>query len=143
MKILILNGPNLNLLGKREPEIYGSETLEDLINQIKNNFPKIEFSDYQSNHEGQLIDRLHQQDFDAVVFNPAAYSHTSIALLDAIQAIKAPVIEVHISDISKREAFRKKTFTSLAAVELISGKGRNGYILAVESLIKNYISNVK
>lgn len=143
MKILILNGPNINLLGKREPEIYGKETLADLILKIRNNFPEIEFSDFQSNHEGALIDRLQQDDFDACVFNPAAYSHTSIALLDAIKGIKAPVLEVHISDLSKRENFRQTSYTSLAAVDVISGKGTEGYLLAVKSLIKSYNSDAK
>lgn len=136
MKILILNGPNLNLLGSREPEIYGSETLYDIINKLKTKFENISFLDFQSNHEGQLIDRLHDQDFDACVFNPGAYAHTSIALLDAIYAINKPVIEVHISDITKREGFRQTSMTRQACIAMISGKGTKGYFLAVEELLK-------
>lgn len=138
MKIAILNGPNLNLLGKREPEIYGSQSFEDFFEQLKSKFPEVEFEYFQSNHEGVLIDKLQQLNgnVDGIVFNPAGYSHTSIALADTIAAIQPPVIEVHISDIYKREPFRRHSYTALYAKHIITGKGLEGYVEAVGYLQK-------
>lgn len=137
MKILLLNGPNLNLLGKREPEIYGTLTFEAYFETLKKQFPEIELEYYQSNHEGFLIDKLHEVGFtlDGIVFNPGGYSHTSIALHDAIKSITTPVIEVHISDISIREDFRKVSYTGLAAQQTIMGKGLEGYSLAIKMFV--------
>ena len=137
MKILILNGPNLNLLGKREPEIYGHVSFEKYLLQLRERFLKHELSYFQSNHEGVLIDQLQDADgkYDAVVMNPGAYAHTSIALADCIRAISVPVIEVHISDISKREPYRRHSFTAEACVNCISGMGLEGYSKAIEALV--------
>ena len=136
MKILILNGPNLNLLGRREPEIYGSVSFETYLEQLKSQFPQHQIVYYQSNHEGCLIDKLQEADgdYDAVVMNPGGYAHTSIALADCIRAISIPVIEVHISDITKREPYRKHSFTAEACVKCISGLGLEGYAKAIEML---------
>ena len=136
MKILILNGPNLNLLGKREPEIYGNISFDDYLPQLRERFPQHEIAYFQSNHEGVLIDKLQEADsqFDAVVMNPGGYAHTSIALADCIRAISVPVIEVHISDISKREPYRRLSFSAEACVKCISGLGLEGYAKAVETL---------
>ncbi len=143
MKILILNGPNLNFLGIREPAVYGKETYEDLCNLIKNHAveKQIEVSFLQSNHEGALVDYLHEAYFkkiDGIVFNPGAYTHTSIALLDALKSINIPCVEVHISDVTKREDFRQKSYLRSACVKTIMGKGFNGYLEAIDYLIENY-----
>ena len=134
MKILILNGPNLNLLGKREPEIYGTMSFEAYLPTLIAAFPQHEISYYQTNHEGCLIDKLQEADnqFDAVVMNPGAYAHTSIALADCIRAIEVPVIEVHISDIAKREPYRRHSFTAEACKGCFSGLGLEGYAKAIE-----------
>lgn len=134
MKILIINGPNLNLLGKREPEIYGHVSFEEYLLQLKARFPQHELSYYQSNHEGCLIDKLQEADgqYDAVVMNPGAYAHTSIALADCIRAIVIPVVEVHISDISQREPYRQHSFTAEACRGCFSGFGLLGYDRAIE-----------
>jgi len=134
MKILIINGPNLNLLGKREPEIYGHVSFEEYLLQLKAKFPQHELSYYQSNHEGCLIDKLQEADgqYDALVMNPGAYAHTSIALADCIRAIGIPVVEVHISDISKREPYRRHSFTAEACRGCFSGMGLAGYDRAIE-----------
>ncbi len=139
MKILIINGPNLNLLGKREPEIYGSRTFEQFLDDLRTRFPDIELDYFQSNHEGALLDRLQEAGFstDGIVLNAGAYTHTSIALADAISAIPAPVIEVHISNIYKREAFRHHSYLSAVCVGSIAGLGLDGYRLAVEYLKNN------
>ena len=136
MKILILNGPNLNLLGKREPEIYGSISFEEYLPKLKERFPQHALSYLQSNHEGVLIDTLQEADkqYNAVVMNPGGYAHTSIALADCIRAISIPVIEVHISDISKREPYRRHSFTAEACQDCISGLGLEGYAVAIERL---------
>lgn len=140
MKILVLNGPNLNMLGIREPNIYGKETYQDLcnlINEFANN-NNIEIEIYQSNHEGDLVDKIQQSYFnkvDGIVFNPAAYTHTSIALLDALKSVSIPCIEVHISDLSNREDFRQVSYVRKACIKTISGKGLNGYILAIKELV--------
>ena len=134
MNILILNGPNLNLLGTREPHIYGTKTLNDLEVELSDAFPEHTFEFFQSNHEGELIDILQNTDTDGVVFNPAAFTHTSVALLDAIRGIKIPVIEVHISNIHNREVFRKESITSAGCIGQISGFGFKSYYLAVSAL---------
>lgn len=136
MKILILNGPNLNLLGKREPEIYGTMSFEEYLPKLVKAFPQHEISYYQSNHEGYLIDKLQEADeqYDAVVMNPGGYAHTSIALADCIRAISIPVVEVHISDIAKREPYRRHSFTAEACVACFSGLGLEGYDRAIMAL---------
>lgn len=136
MKILILNGPNLNLLGRREPAIYGNVSFEAYLSQLRERFPQHEITYFQSNHEGVLIDKLQEADglFDAVVMNPGGYAHTSIALADCIRAISIPVIEVHISDITKREPYRRHSFTGEACVKCIIGLGLEGYAKAIEAL---------
>ena len=136
-KILILNGPNLNLLGKREPEIYGRVPFETYLNSLKAEFPDIQLDYYQSNHEGFLIDKLQEADgvYDGVVMNPGGYAHTSIALADCVRAIDIPVIEVHISDISQREPYRRHSFTAEACKKCFSGYGLEGYALALRELL--------
>ena len=137
MKIQIINGPNINLLGKREPSIYGSQSFEDYLEELKERYPEVAFEYYQSNVEGEMIDKIHEVgfDFDGIVLNAGAYTHTSIALQDAIRAVKSPVIEVHISNVHKREEFRHKSLISCACVGVICGFGLNSYRLAVEALL--------
>ncbi len=136
MKILILNGPNLNLLGQREPKLYGHVTFDDYLPLLKAKFPQHEIAYFQSNHEGDLIDKLQEADkqHDAVVMNPGGYAHTSIALADCIRAISIPVIEVHLTDISKREPYRRHSYTAEACVRCFMGLGLEGYDRAIESL---------
>lgn len=136
--ILILNGPNLNLLGRRQPEIYGRETLEDIYKSLKIKFPKVAFQTFQSNSEGALVDRLHEArgKVDGVVFNPGAYTHTSVALHDAVKAIELPVIEVHLSLPEAREAFRRYSYIAPACRGRIAGLGTLGYHLAVQALLE-------
>ena len=136
MRILIINGPNLNLLGRREPEIYGKVSFEAYFDQLLQRFPQHQLAYYQSNHEGCLLDKLQEADgtFDAVVMNPGAYAHTSIALADCIRAISIPVVEVHISDISKREPYRKHSYTAEACRAHFTGMGLEGYDKAIVSL---------
>jgi 3-dehydroquinate dehydratase II len=133
MKIAIINGPNLNLLGKREPEVYGTQRFEDYFEQLKAKFPSIQFHYYQSNVEGELINELQRVGFeyDGIVLNPGGYTHTSVALGDCIAAIKAPVVEVHISNVHAREDFRKISHVSAKAKGSIVGLGMKGYELAV------------
>lgn len=135
--ILVLNGPNLNLLGTRNPEHYGTETLDSLEQKISATFPDIAFQWTQSNHEGVLIDTLHQahaEDFSGVIFNPGGYTHTSVALHDAVEAIAPPVVEVHLSNIHAREDFRRTSRIAPACMGQISGLGPAGYLLAVQYL---------
>ena len=136
MKILILNGPNLNLIGKREPEIYGSQSLDEYFEIMKKRFPDCTIDAFQSNHEGVLIDKLQEAmgKYDGVVMNPGGYAHTSIALADAVRAIKIPVVEVHISNIYEREEYRHHSYTAEAAVHSIVGHGLEGYSEAVDFL---------
>ncbi|MBU0518350.1 type II 3-dehydroquinate dehydratase [bacterium] len=136
-KILIFNGPNLNLLGIREPEVYGKATLDDIIKALKKRFKAVTFETFQSNSEGALIDRLHQArgKVAGVVFNPGAFTHTSIALYDAIKAVGLPVIEVHLSLPEARESFRHHSFITPACIGKIAGLGSIGYQLAVEALL--------
>lgn len=135
MKILILNGPNLNLLGKREPEIYGTQTFEDYFLTLKKKYLDIELEYYQSNIEGELIDKLHEVGFvfDGVIFNAGAYTHTSVALGDAIKGIDTPVIEVHISNVHSREDFRHISYIAPNAKGVIAGFGFQSYDLALQS----------
>jgi len=137
MKLLILNGPNLNLLGKREPTIYGSDTFEDYFKTLQQKYPSIELSYYQSNIEGELIDKLHEVgfDFDGIVFNAAAYTHTSVGLGDAVKAIETPVIEVHISNVHSREEFRHHSFIAPNVKGIIAGFGLQSYDLAIQSFL--------
>ena len=134
MKIAIINGPNLNLLGKRETDIYGNQPFEQYLESLKLKFPQVSFSYFQSNVEGELIDELQRVGFDhdGIIINPGGYTHTSVALGDAIAAIKTPVIEVHISNVHAREAFRKLSHVSGKSVGSIFGLGLKGYQLAVE-----------
>lgn len=134
MKILIVNGPNLNLLGTREPEIYGSVSMENVLDNLKNEFTNHEIQYYQSNHEGEIIDRLQQNDFEALIINPGAFTHYSYAIADALKNIKTPKIEVHISNIYQREAFRQKSVTAAYTDSVLSGLGTDGYRLAILSL---------
>lgn len=137
LQIQIINGPNLNLLGKREPEIYGSETFEEFFDQLKRKFPSVSLHYFQSNHEGAIIDKLHEVGFSyhGIILNPAAYTHYSYAIADAVKAITTPVIEVHISDIYSREDFRKISVTGTNCRKIISGLGLAGYQLALEELL--------
>ncbi|MBX2917424.1 MAG: type II 3-dehydroquinate dehydratase [Cyclobacteriaceae bacterium] len=137
MKILIMNGPNLNLLGKREPDTYGTMSFEDFFNTLKSQYTQIDLEYYQSNVEGELINKLHQVGFtyDGIILNAGAYTHTSVALHDAIAAIKTPVIEVHISNIYAREEFRHKSLITAKCAGLITGFGMEGYALAIHSFL--------
>ncbi len=135
--ILVINGPNLNLLGLREPEIYGKQSLQDLEQQLQTEFPDIKFTFFQSNHEGELIDCIQaaSNDFAGIVINAAAYTHTSIAIADALAACSIPYIEVHISNLHKREKFRQQSLIAAHAAGIIQGLGFRGYGLAVRALI--------
>ena len=139
MKILILNGPNINLLGIREPHIYGTETYETLCERIRAHAKArgVTAELYQSNHEGDLVDRIQAAygETDGIVINPGAYTHTSIALLDALKAVAIPTVEVHLSDPDAREAFRKVSYVRLACVKTIKGRGIEGYLEAIDALL--------
>ncbi len=137
MKIAIINGPNLNLLGRREPEVYGNETFEAYFELLQKEFKTIDLIYFQSNHEGAIIDKIHEVgfDFDGIVLNAGAYTHTSIAIADAINAIETPVIEVHISNVFKREAFRHNSYISPIAKGTIGGFGLQSYKLAILSFL--------
>ncbi|WP_312819338.1 type II 3-dehydroquinate dehydratase [Kaistella carnis] len=137
MKILIVNGPNLNLLGTREPEIYGSISMDDYLIELRTAFPQHEINDFQSNVEGEIINRLQKNDFDALVINPGAFTHYSYAIADCLQNISKPKIEVHISNIYKREEFRQKSVTAANTDGILSGFGMQGYRLAILSFNKN------
>lgn len=140
MKILVINGPNLNMLGIREPQIYGSQTYADLCEMIKKHCDslKVSVEFYQSNHEGALVDKIQQSygNVDGIVINPGAYTHTSVALLDAVKSVGIPTVEVHISDPDTREEFRKISYIRLACVKTIKGLGFKGYLDAVDFLVK-------
>jgi 3-dehydroquinate dehydratase-2 len=135
MKILVLNGPNINILGIREPGVYGTESFTDLLALLERTAKEenIEIEHYQSNHEGCLVDKIQEAYgvFDGIVINPAAYTHTSIAILDALKAVNIPAVEVHISDISRREDFRQISYAGMACMKTIAGHGINGYREAV------------
>jgi len=134
MKVLIINGPNLNLLGTREPEIYGSISMEDYLERLKSEFTSHELHYYQSNIEGELINRLQEDDFDAIVINPGAFTHYSYAIADCLKNIQKQKVEVHISNIYKREEFRQKSVTAACTDAVLSGFGIDGYRLAILSL---------
>lgn len=140
MKILVINGPNLNMLGIREPEIYGKATYNDLVEFIGNAAVElgVEANFYQSNHEGDLVDRIQQAYgvYDGIVINPAAYTHTSVALLDAVKSVGIPTVEVHISDVREREDFRQVSYIRLGCIGTVMGKGFDGYVEAMEMLLK-------
>lgn len=137
MRILIINGPNINLLGKREPSIYGSVTFEDYLASLRARYADVQIDCFQSNIEGELINKIHEAGFevDGIVLNAGAYTHTSIALQDAIRAVSAPVIEVHISNVHARESFRHVSMIACACKGVICGLGLNSYRLALEDLL--------
>lgn len=141
MKILVINGPNINLLGTREPEIYGSTTLDEIQNEISNyakTFNSVDVEFFQSNHEGEIVEKIQGalNVYDGILINPAAYTHTSVAIADAIKAVKLPAVEIHLSNINSREDFRKNSITASACVGQISGFGKNSYLAGLFCLIK-------
>ena len=144
MKILVINGPNLNMLGLREPDIYGKQDFAALCTLIKNTCAEndIDCELFQSNHEGAIVDKIQEAygRFDGIVINPAAYTHTSVAILDALKAVSIPTVEVHISDINSREEFRKHSFVSLAAIKTVAGLGFEGYQVAI-AYLKEHLNN--
>lgn len=137
MKIAIINGPNLNLLGTREPGVYGNQTFEQYFETLKKRFPQVQFTYYQSNVEGELINALQQANADGIVLNPGGYTHTSVAIGDAIASIKTPVIEVHISNVHAREDFRKISHVSAKSRGTITGLGLTGYSLATQFFLES------
>lgn len=138
MKIIIINGPNLNLLGVRQPEVYGNRTFEDYLAELKTTFPHVDIDYYQSNVEGEIINKMHEVGFsyDGIVLNAGGYSHTSVAIHDAIASITTPVVEVHISNIYAREEYRRHSLLSDACKGVICGMGLDGYRMAVESFVQ-------
>ena len=138
MKLIIINGPNLNLLGKREPEIYGANSFDDYFKVLQNKFLDVDLSYFQSNIEGEIIDKLHEVGFnyDGIILNAAAYTHTSVGIGDAVKGIETPVVEVHISNVHAREEFRHKSFIAANAKGVISGFGLKSYELAVQSFLE-------
>lgn len=142
MKILVLNGPNINMLGIREPEVYGRESYTDLLALLDESAAalKVEISHFQSNHEGTLVDEIQSAygKYDGIVINPAAYTHTSIAILDALKAVGIPAVEVHISDVASREAFRQISYPGMYCENAIMGQGIQGYRIALEYLKEKY-----
>ncbi len=138
MKILVINGPNINMLGIREPEHYGKETYSDLVDKIQKhcNKKKIDVKIFQSNHEGELVDEIQKsyKNADGIVINPGAYTHTSIAILDAVKSVNIPTVEVHISKVEEREDFRQISYVRLACVKTITGHGTDGYLEAIDYL---------
>ncbi len=142
MKLLILNGPNINMLGVREPGIYGTQTFSDLLRLLEDTGKElgVEVEQYQSNHEGCLVDKIQQAlgHVDGIVINPAAYTHTSVAILDALKAVSIPAVEVHISDVDSREAFRQISYPGLYCEKTIKGHGLEGYAMAMRYLWEKY-----
>lgn len=142
MKILVINGPNINMLGIREPDVYGARTYQDLISLLQEyaNANGITLSCFQSNHEGAIVDCIQDAlgKYDAIVINPAAYTHTSVAILDALKAVALPAVEVHISDVDSRESFRQISYAGLACEKTIKGQGFDGYCQAMQYLIDKY-----
>lgn len=140
MKILVINGPNLNMLGIREPAHYGTETYRDLVEKIRNHCSRkgVEVTVYQSNHEGALVDEIQKAYgiMDGIVINPGAYTHTSIAILDAVKSVSIPTVEVHISKVEEREDFRQISYVRLACVKTITGHGTDGYLEAIDFLVE-------
>lgn len=141
MKIQIINGPNLNLLGKRETSIYGSESFEDFFGNLKKRFPEVDLHYYQSNVEGEIVNKLHETgfDFSGIVLNAGAYTHTSVAIHDAIAGIKTPVVEVHISNVYSREEFRHKSLITSKCIGLLTGFGLEGYAMAISYLMNRSV----
>lgn len=137
MKIIIINGPNLNLQGVREPEVYGTETFERVVEDLRGRYPQVQIDYYQSNVEGELINKMHEVGFsyDGIILNAGGYSHTSVAIHDAIVAIETPVVEVHISNIFAREEYRRHSLLSSACSGMVCGLGIDGYRLAIESFL--------
>jgi 3-dehydroquinate dehydratase-2 len=144
MKIIIINGPNLNLLGVRERSIYGGTSFDDYMRQLRAQFPQVELEYYQSNVEGELINKLHEAGFsyDGIILNAGGYTHTSVAISDAIAAINTPVFEVHISNIYSREDYRHKSLLSKNCIGILSGLGLDGYSLALTHLINKYSASL-
>ena len=146
MKLLVLNGPNINMLGIREPDIYGTQTFYELLSLLQTWAVEyhVEIEQYQSNHEGDLVDKIQAayNEYDGIVINPAAYTHTSIAILDALKAVCIPTVEVHISDIDSRETFRRVSYTGIAAERIINGQGLDGYRQAIEYLVEKYTFSI-
>ena len=142
MKILVLNGPNINMLGIREPNIYGKQTFQDLIALLENCAKElnVDIEQFQSNHEGVLVDKIQEayDKFQGIVINPAAYTHTSVAILDALKSVSIPAVEVHISDVASREAFRQVSYPGMYCEKTIKGQGLDGYRQAIEYLIGKY-----
>ena len=142
MKILVINGPNINMLGIREPETYGKNSFRQLLSLLEQTAAEegVEVQQFQSNHEGALVDKIQEAYgiFDGIVINPAAYTHTSIAILDALKAVSIPAVEVHISDVDSREEFRKVSYAGLACIHTVKGKGIEGYAIAIRYL-KQYL----
>lgn len=142
MKILVINGPNINMLGIREPGIYGTASFQTLLRLLEKTAAdlQVEVEQYQSNHEGDLVDKIQAAygSVDGIVINPAAYTHTSVAILDALKSVSIPAVEVHISDVDSREAFRQISYAGLACVKTIKGHGIEGYREAIEYLVENY-----
>ena len=142
MKILVINGPNINMLGIREPSIYGKESFSDLLNLLNTAAVQldIEIDQYQSNHEGCIVDKIQDAlgKYQGIVINPAAYTHTSVAILDALKAVSIPAVEVHISDVDSREAFRQVSYTGMYCEKTIKGHGLDGYYMAIKYLCDKY-----
>lgn len=142
MKILVINGPNLNMLGKREPEIYGKTTIEEIekaLVEYAQSFSGVELEFFQSNHEGEIVEKIQSalNVYDGILINPAAYTHTSVAIADAIKAVNIPCVEIHLSNIHSREEFRKNSFTAPACIGQIAGFGKNSYLAALFCLVKH------
>jgi 3-dehydroquinate dehydratase-2 len=137
MKVIIINGPNLNLLGKREPSVYGSETFEDYFKQLEINFPQVNLTYFQSNIEGEIIDKIHETgfSFDGIILNAAAYTHTSVGIADAVKGVETPVIEVHISNVYERESYRHTSYIAPNVRGIITGFGLRSYELALRSFL--------
>ena len=142
MRILVINGPNINMLGIREPDIYGKNTFDDLLQLIRTTADElnIEVSQFQSNHEGEIVDHIQMAygQFDGIVINPAAYTHTSVAILDALKSVGIPAVEVHISDVDSRESFRQISYAGMACKKTIKGLGLSGYKIALQYLAERY-----
>ena len=138
MDLLIINGPNLNLLGKREPSVYGNQSFDDFFSSLKLKYPLLNLSYFQSNHEGEIIDIIQQKEYDALLINAGGYTHTSVSIHDALETVKPVAIEVHISHVEKREPFRQQSLIARHCLGTISGFGIAGYELAVRFLISNY-----
>ncbi len=137
MKVIIINGPNLNLLGKREPTVYGNETFDAYFKQLERNFPQVDLTYFQSNIEGEIIDKIHETgfSFDGIILNAAAYTHTSVGIADAVKGVETPVIEVHISNVYERESYRHKSYIAPNVRGIITGFGLRSYELALRSFL--------